>query len=75
MQDNPEQVAIIGDDVNADLGAGAVELGLHRYLGTWINQQYLRAETNVAPIQCGQENTDQEMRTLHKERYMFLIQW
>jgi len=34
MEDTPEQVAIIGDDVSNDLGGGAKELGLHRFLGT-----------------------------------------
>ena len=33
MLDNPENVAMIGDDINNDLGGGALELGLHRYLG------------------------------------------
>lgn len=38
MESAPEQVAIIGDDVNADLGDGAKELGLHRFLGKcWSN--------------------------------------
>ncbi|CAO0798816.1 unnamed protein product [Mucor circinelloides] len=32
MEDTPEQVAIIGDDVSNDLGGGAKELGLHRFL-------------------------------------------
>ncbi|KAG2222542.1 hypothetical protein INT45_002673 [Circinella minor] len=32
MLDNPENVAMIGDDINNDLGGGALELGLHRYL-------------------------------------------
>ncbi|KAG0175887.1 Haloacid dehalogenase-like hydrolase domain-containing protein 2 [Apophysomyces sp. BC1021] len=32
MENTPEHVAIIGDDVNNDLGGGALELGLHRYL-------------------------------------------
>ncbi|ORZ19320.1 HAD-like domain-containing protein [Absidia repens] len=32
FQDSPEKVAIIGDDVNSDLGDGAEELGLHRFL-------------------------------------------
>lgn len=38
MEDTPEQVAIIGDDVSNDLGGGAKELGLHRFLGIcWFN--------------------------------------
>ncbi|KAI8644369.1 haloacid dehalogenase-like hydrolase domain-containing protein 2-like protein [Parasitella parasitica] len=32
MQNTPRQVAIIGDDVLNDLGGGAEELGLHRFL-------------------------------------------
>ncbi|KAG1147474.1 hypothetical protein G6F37_004057 [Rhizopus arrhizus] len=32
MLDTPENVAIIGDDVHNDLGGGAKELGLQRYL-------------------------------------------
>ncbi|KAL9556633.1 hypothetical protein MBANPS3_001787 [Mucor bainieri] len=32
MEHTPEQVAIIGDDVSNDLGGGAKELGLHRFL-------------------------------------------
>ncbi|CEP09591.1 hypothetical protein [Parasitella parasitica] len=32
MKNTPQQVAIIGDDVSNDLGGGAEELGLHRYL-------------------------------------------
>ncbi|GAN11006.1 haloacid dehalogenase-like hydrolase domain-containing protein 2-like [Mucor ambiguus] len=32
MKSTPEQVAIIGDDVSNDLGGGAKELGLHRFL-------------------------------------------
>lgn len=35
MQDSPENVAIIGDDTNNDLGGGALELGLHRFLGKY----------------------------------------
>lgn len=35
MQDSPENVAIIGDDANNDLGGGALELGLHRFLGKY----------------------------------------
>lgn len=38
MESTPEQVAIIGDDVSNDLGGGAKELGLHRFLGKcWSN--------------------------------------
>lgn len=33
MENTPEQVAIIGDDVSNDLGGGAIDLGLHRFLG------------------------------------------
>ncbi|KAI7869598.1 haloacid dehalogenase-like hydrolase domain-containing 2 [Mucor mucedo] len=32
MENAPEQVAMIGDDVSNDLGGGAKELGLHRFL-------------------------------------------
>ncbi|KAF7727234.1 Haloacid dehalogenase-like hydrolase domain-containing protein 2 [Apophysomyces ossiformis] len=32
MENTPEDVAIIGDDINNDLGGGALECGLHRYL-------------------------------------------
>ncbi|KAI9481610.1 MAG: Haloacid dehalogenase-like hydrolase domain-containing protein 2 [Benjaminiella poitrasii] len=32
MEDRPQEVAIIGDDVSNDLGGGAKELGLHRLL-------------------------------------------
>ncbi|KAK4519333.1 Cation_ATPase_N domain-containing protein [Mucor velutinosus] len=32
MESTPGQVAIIGDDVSNDLGGGAKELGLHRFL-------------------------------------------
>ncbi|KAI8884149.1 hypothetical protein K501DRAFT_323094 [Backusella circina FSU 941] len=32
MLDAPGDVAIIGDDVKSDLGIGAINLGLHRYL-------------------------------------------
>ena len=31
-----EDVAIVGDDIEADLGDGALELGLHRILGTYL---------------------------------------
>jgi hypothetical protein len=33
FEDSPGNVAIIGDDVNSDLGDGAEELDLHRFLG------------------------------------------
>lgn len=33
FENSPGNVAIIGDDVNSDLGDGAEELGLHRFLG------------------------------------------
>lgn len=33
MESTPQHVAIIGDDVSNDLGGGAKELGLHRFLG------------------------------------------
>lgn len=39
MTDTPESVAIIGDDVHNDLGGGAKELGLHRYLGQTIKEE------------------------------------
>ncbi|KAI8076968.1 HAD-like domain-containing protein [Thamnidium elegans] len=32
MESSPQHVAIIGDDVSNDLGGGAKELGLHRFL-------------------------------------------
>jgi FMN phosphatase YigB (HAD superfamily) len=37
MESTPHQVAIIGDDVSNDLGGGAKELGLHRFLGKYFN--------------------------------------
>ena len=33
--DDPRGIAVIGDDIMADLGEGAVELGLHRILGVF----------------------------------------
>ena len=33
-RDDPGRIAIIGDDIEADLGGGAVQLGLWRVLGT-----------------------------------------
>lgn len=33
MVSSPQDVAIIGDDVLSDLGGGAKELKLHRFLG------------------------------------------
>jgi hypothetical protein len=33
LSSTPQNVAIVGDDVSADLGDGALELGLYRYLG------------------------------------------
>jgi hypothetical protein len=33
MVPTPQDVAIIGDDVSNDLGGGAKELKLHRFLG------------------------------------------
>jgi hypothetical protein len=33
MTSTPQTVAIIGDDVLADLGGGAIEMGFYRYLG------------------------------------------
>ena len=33
LSSTPQNVAMVGDDVSADLGDGALELGLHRYLG------------------------------------------
>jgi FMN phosphatase YigB (HAD superfamily) len=39
MESVPQQVAIIGDDVSNDLGGGAKELGLHRFLGKIFMQK------------------------------------
>jgi FMN phosphatase YigB (HAD superfamily) len=36
MENTPQHVAIIGDDVFNDLGGGAEQLGLHRFLGKSI---------------------------------------
>lgn len=33
LSSTPQNVAMVGDDVSADLGDGALELGLYRYLG------------------------------------------
>lgn len=38
MESSPQEVAMIGDDVNNDLGEGAKELGIQRLLGMdWIH--------------------------------------
>lgn len=37
MEHSPEHVAIIGDDVCNDLGDGAEQLGLHRFLGNSLS--------------------------------------
>lgn len=39
MESSPQDVAMIGDDVNNDLGGGAKELGIQRLLGMmdWID--------------------------------------
>ena len=49
MLDNPENVAMIGDDINNDLGGGALELGLHRYLG---KKQYIYIYIFVCVCVC-----------------------
>lgn len=47
MEASPGQVAIIGDDIQNDLGGGAKELGLHRFLGKNINS--CKNQVNVYP--------------------------
>lgn len=36
-------VAIVGDDAEADLGGGAIELGLRRILGAFILERYFKS--------------------------------
>lgn len=47
MEASPGQVAIIGDDIQNDLGGGAKELGLHRFLGK--NTNSCKNQANVYP--------------------------
>lgn len=42
MENTPEQVAMIGDDVSNDLGGGAKELGLHRFLGKFFFFRFMQ---------------------------------
>lgn len=60
VHDRDGIVAVIGDDIQNDLGDGAVELGFWRVLGTRISSFLLM--TGINGIQSGQENTGTEMR-------------
>ena len=63
VQDQEGIVAVIGDDIENDLGDGAVELGFWRVLGTRISSFLLvMTMTGINGIQSGQENTGTEMR-------------
>lgn len=60
VQDRKGVIAVVGDDIQSDLGGGAVELGFWRVLGVWT-----RALTTMAAIngvQSGRESTGTEMR-------------
>jgi hypothetical protein len=63
VQDRDGIVAVIGDDIQNDLGDGAVELGFWRVLGTRISSFLLvMTMTGINGIQSGQESTGTEMR-------------
>ena len=63
VQDQEGIVAVIGDDIQNDLGDGAVELGFWRVLGTCISSFLLvMTMTGINGIQSGQESTGTEMR-------------
>lgn len=46
----PQNVAMIGDDVSADLGEGAIEMGFYRYLGKYNQLIVWRASRSVNVI-------------------------
>lgn len=63
MHDQEGVVAVIGDDVQNDLGDGAVELGFWRVLGTRISCFILvMTMTGINGMQSGRESTETEMR-------------
>ena len=63
VQEQEGIVAVIGDDIQNDLGDGAVELGFWRVLGTHISSFLLvMTMTGINGIQSGQESTGTEMR-------------
>jgi hypothetical protein len=47
MPDMPQHVAMIGDDVSADLGEGAIEMGFYRYLGKYNQLNNWQASRSV----------------------------
>ena len=58
-------VAVVGDDAEADLGGGAVELGLQRILGGWIGlRESCRVSGSLSYLpQSKPENIEKETRT------------
>src|SRR6266702_1917750 len=53
-------VAVVGDDIQSDLGGGAVELGFWRVLGMCIS--CVMAMAGINGVQSGRESTGTEMR-------------
>jgi len=64
LRDQEGLVAVIGDDVQNDLGDGAVELGFWRVLGTRIFFTFclVMTVTGINGTQSGRESTGTEMR-------------
>jgi hypothetical protein len=64
LQDQEGIVAVIGDDIQNDLGDSAVELGFWRVLGTRFSyfSPLVMTMTGINGIQSGQESTGTEMR-------------
>lgn len=56
------RIAIIGDDVEADLGGGTMELNLWRVLGRVLQLCLLYSLLIHVGSQCAQENTDPVMK-------------
>jgi hypothetical protein len=59
------KIAVIGDDVEADLGGGAVDLGLWRVLGWYINAHlaFLSADLFIPPaVKTGKYRAGDEKR-------------
>lgn len=58
MESSPQHVAIIGDDVCNDLGGGAKELGLHRFLGKHTCNFFFMQKSHLYLVQTGKYRKD-----------------
>ncbi|KAI8363990.1 haloacid dehalogenase-like hydrolase domain-containing 2 [Choanephora cucurbitarum] len=70
MEHEPHQVAIIGDDLSNDLGGGAKELGLHRFLvqtGKYRSQDMDHKEEGVQVFKSVVEAIDHIIGQYHSD--------